>query len=96
MVYFDDKTWAQLGSDVTAAATTLREALLHGREAYEAFIRYRNGRDDATLAAKLGVPVGQVADLAAAFQTMLELHNFATNVPAPVQGDRFFSMRKFT
>lgn len=95
MTYVKDKTWPILSSEATAASTTLREALIHGRESFEEYIHFAAGRSNAEIAAALGVTESQVADLAACFQAFLELHNAATNQPT-LQGDRFFGMRKFS
>jgi hypothetical protein len=105
MTYVGDKTWAQLASDATAASEDIRESTIHGREAYEEWIRFANGRDDATIATALTAlqPAGapaitapQVADLRACYQGFLEADNFARNVAGPVQGDRFFLWRRFS
>lgn len=105
MTYVKDKTWAELASEATAAGTTAREALIHAKEAYEEFIRFRDGRSDATIAADLtalqptGAPTitaAMVADLSASHQSSLEAYNFVTNVANPVQGDRMFGWRKFS
>lgn len=102
MTYIGDETWAGLASDATAISAACREAVLHGKEAYEAFIRFRSGRTDQQVADALSalpgaalVTLAQVQDLAAAHQAALELYNFVNNVPGPVQGDRMFAWRKF-
>lgn len=101
MTYVGDKTWAQLASDATAASEDIRESTVHAREGYEEWNRFANGRDDAAIAGALsaltpGITPGMVADLRACYQGFLEADNFARNVPAPLQGDRFFLWRKFS
>lgn len=96
MTYILDKTWPNLASDATAVSTNLRESLIHGKESFEEWIHFSAGRSNAAIAAALGVTEAQVADLAAAHQAALELYNFATNVAGPLQGDRFFGLRKFS
>jgi hypothetical protein len=105
MTYVGDMTWAQVSSKATAASLDIRESTMHAREAYEEWIKFANGRDDATIATALtalqptGAPAitaGQVADLRACYQGFLEADNFAHNVAAPLQGDRFFLWRKFS
>lgn len=96
MTYNGDKKWADVASAATVAADNMREALIHGLEAFEEYISLKGAMTDAQLAAQLETDEANVQAAAACFQALLELYNFADNVASPTQGDRFFSLRKFT
>lgn len=102
MTYNADKTWDQVSSEAATAATNMREAIIHAKEAYEEWISFKAGRSSSAIATALSATSGKtitsamVDDAASCFQVFLELFNFATNVPSPTQGDRMFAMRLFT
>lgn len=97
MSYNDDLTWDALSRDAQNAGRQLKTALLGGLEAYNEWQSYRAGRTNADIATALGAPVTEawVVDLDSAFSAGKELYDYADN-QTPSQGDRLYSIRKFS
>jgi hypothetical protein len=96
MTYVDDKTWAQQASDLTAISQTVREAILHAKEANAEWLQVLGVQTTQQLATKWGVPLAQVNEMANAYNALLELYNVMSNVAALPQADRLFFLRKFS
>lgn len=95
MPYLDETTWNDHCNAAAAGCRQMIEALNRGLEQYNAWQTFRAARDNATIATALGKTEAEIADLDAGFSALKELHDFASNVASPTQGDRFYSMRHF-
>lgn len=93
-MYNGDQTWTTLSSTASASAETLKEALIHGLDAYNEWQSFRAGRSNATIAGVLSVAEAQVAEMDSCYAAMKELHDCANNV-ATSQSDRLFALRVF-
>jgi phage tail protein X len=96
MTHVDDKTWQQQSSDLTAISETVREAILHAKEGNAEWLQVLGTKTLQQLADKWGVPLGQVTEMANAYNALLELFNVMSNVAALPQADRLFFLRKFS
>lgn len=100
MTYNGDQTWTSLAGAASASAETLKEALIHGKDAYDEWQSFRAGRNNTMIAATLTtaeriVTEGMVAEMDACFGALKELHDAANNV-AVSQLDRMYAMRVFS
>lgn len=101
MPYDGDQTWPDLTSSLDQKARQLVQNLLLYNEAYNDWQTFRAGRTDAQIATDLTnlgpqtVTTTMVSEMDSAFSSFKDLHDLANNA-AVAQGDRFFSLRKFT
>jgi len=75
-----------------AVIKTLNESL----EKYMDWQTYRAARTNAQIATALGRTEDEIADLDACLSAFKEIYDFANNEASPAQGDRYYSMRRFT
>lgn len=95
MAYDGRKTFADFEREVGTVGRNLMQAVSTAEELYADMVVFADSRDNATIAAALGVDVAWVNDLQAALVAMHRVHDFAENV-AVTAGDHFDAIRKFT
>ena len=95
MAYNADLTWGDLsykaGQQAQNTIATLNESL----NQYNEWQSFRAGRTNAQIATALSRTESEVAEMDACFAALKELYDYANNL-TPSQGDRFYSMRKFS
>lgn len=95
MTYNADLTWTDLSVILKQHGGAVMQVLINGKAQYDEWQSYRAGRSDADIATALGRTSAEVADMDAAFASLLNLYNYLTNV-SQTAGDHAFSLRKFT
>ena len=96
MTYNADLNWSELSKDAAVHARQLQGVMRDALNAYDEWQNFRNSRDNATIATALGRTTAEVAEMDSCFSAFKEIYDFANNVASPSQGDRLFSMRKFS
>ena len=96
MAYNGDHNWAYLSGEAGRVARQLQGYLRESQATYDEWQSFRAGRTDADIATVLGRPETEIAEMDSCYAAFTEIFDFADNVASPVQGDRFYSMRKFS
>ena len=96
MTYNADQTWATLSNEAGRVARQMQGYMRESQASYNEWQNFRNSRTDAQIATDLGKTETEIAELDSCYAAFQEIFDFADNVASPVQGDRFYSMRKFS
>ena len=96
MTYNGDHTWASLSGEAGRVARQLQGYLRESQATYDEWQNFLAGRTDAEIVTFLGRSETEIAEMHACYTAFKECYDFANNVASPVQGDRFYSMRKFS
>jgi hypothetical protein len=96
MPYDPDTGWSNWAREAEIHSREMINRLTLSVEAYNEWQTFRAARSNATIATDLGKTETEIADLDAAFAAFKELYDFANNVASPTQGDRLYSMRRFS
>lgn len=95
MAYNGDLTWGDLAYKAGQYAQNMISTLNESFNQYNEWQSFRAGRTNAQIATALGKTETEIAEMDACFAAMKELYDYANN-QTPSQGDRFYSMRKFS
>jgi hypothetical protein len=95
MTYNTDKTWADLSRSAGISANTAVTTLVSGQVAYDEWQSFRAGRTNLEIATDLAVTETAVAEMDSCYAALKAIHDYANN-QTPVQGDYFYSLRKFS
>ena len=96
MTYNGDLIWNDLSNNAGRVARQLSGYMREALSEYAEWQSFRDSRTDAQIAVALGKTEAEIAELDSCYAAFTEIFDFADNVASPVQGDRFYSMRKFS
>lgn len=96
MPYDPDTGWSHWARLAEIYASDLIRFLTLSEEAYNEWQTFRAARSDADIATALGKTEAEIADLDSCFAAFHEIYEFSDNVASPTQGDRLYSMRRFS
>lgn len=94
MPFDRDTTWRQLVHTATVGSRTLLYGLIEGKECYDAWEVFRDGRNDNQLKNDLGKTLSEVREYRRTMENFQEMWDGATN-GVIVTADRFSEWRKF-
>jgi hypothetical protein len=96
MAYDPDTGWSVWSRQAEMGAREVIDKLTRHIEVYNEWQTFREGRSDSDIASAMGRTETEVADLDSCFAAFKEIYDFADNVASPTQGDRLYSMRRFS
>ena len=96
MPHRDELTWTDWTRTAEQRFGEAHRMIREGAELYNNWQNFRQGRDNATIAAALGVTEQQVADMDAGMAALLHVNDFINNDLTPTTGDHAFAWRVFT
>lgn len=96
MPYDPDSTWRDWALQAQIGAHEVLRQLNAGLDNYNEWQTFRAARTNAQIATDLGKTEAEIADLDSCYAAYKEIYDFADNVASPTQGDRLYSMRRFS